>query len=295
MPRSHRRFKIATLLAPLAVLIIVGVALAQTGHDKLRTGDTVTVPAGETVATDLYAFAGTVRIDGTVDGDLVATGGTIDITGSVTGDVLAAGGNVSINGDVGGDARIAGGTLSVGGSVTEDLLATGGRVTVAPSGTVGEDAFAWAGLLAIDGTVTGDLIASAGSYTKTGTVGGTEDVRITSGAGQPTTPAPEPSPAGRVIDAIRHFLVVLLAGALLIWLIPRAFAAMKTALQQRPLPAAGWGVLGLLGYFVLMIVIVLAMVLLAILFGDSGPVIGDADYQLLPRRADADVHGLLRR
>ena len=269
MPRSHRRLAISLGCAGLLVTVFAGIALAQSS-DKLRTGDSVIIPAGETVSNDLYAFAGTVRIDGTVDGDLVATGGSIDVNGTVTGDVLAAGGNVSISGTVGGDARIAGGTLNLAGAVTEDLLATGGRVTIGPSGTVGEDAFAWAGQLAVDGAVAGDLTASTGSYTKTGTVGGTEDVRITTGPGQPTTPAPEQTLAGRVIDAIQHFLVVLLAGALLIWLVPRGYAAMKAAIQRRPLPAAGWGILGLFGYFVALIVIVLAMVLLAILFGSLG-------------------------
>ena len=69
---------------------------------------------------------------------------------------------------------------------------------------------------------------------------------------------------------IQHLLVVLLAGGVLIWFVPRGYAAMKAAIQRRPLPAAGWGILGLLGYLVALIVIVLAMVLLAILFGALG-------------------------
>ena len=90
------------------VVILTGVALAQGAViDKLRTGNTVTVAAGETVSNDLYAFAGTVRVDGTVNGDLVASGGLVDVTGTVTGDVLAAGGSVTISGTVAGDARLA--------------------------------------------------------------------------------------------------------------------------------------------------------------------------------------------
>jgi cytoskeletal protein CcmA (bactofilin family) len=269
MPHSHRRLAISLASVGLVLTVFTATALAQTS-DKLRTGDSVTIPAGETVSNDLYAFAGTVRVDGTVDGDLVATGGSIDITGTVTGDVLAAGGNVSISGTVGGDARIAGGTLNIDGAVSEDLVASGGRVTISPSGTVGEDALVWAGQLAVDGAVAGDLTARVGTYAKTGTVGGTEDVQITSGPGQPSTPAPEQTVAGRAIDAVQHFLVVLAVGGVLIWLVPRGYAAMKTAIQRRPLPAAGWGILGLFGYFVALIVIVLAMVLLAILFGTLG-------------------------
>ena len=45
---------------------------------------------------------------------------------------------------------------------------------------------------------------------------------------------------------------------------------MKTALQQRPLPAAGWGIVAILGFVVLLIVVLIAMILLAIVFGLLG-------------------------
>ena len=272
MTHPNRLFKAAA--ASVALLaILTGVAIAQGASEKLRSGDTVTIAAGETVAHDLYAFAGTVRVDGTVDGDLVASGGTVDVTGTVTGDVLAAGGSINITGTVGGDTRIAGGTLSVGGTITEDLLATGGQLTVTTSGTVGEDLIAGAGRLAIDGAVTGDVLAQTGIYSKVGTIGGTEDVTITapdSQSAQPGEPAAAPTATQLVIDAVRHFLVVVLVGALLIWFAPRAYATMKATLQQRPLPAAGWGVVAICGFVVLLIVVLIVMILLAIVFGLLG-------------------------
>jgi hypothetical protein len=271
MPGFAHSSTAAVVGAAVLALIVAGVALAQTAaDDKLRTGDSVTVPAGESVPHDLYAFAGTVRIDGTVDGDLVASGGTVDVSGSVTGDVLAAGGNVSIGGTVGGDVRIAGGTLTIGGSVTEDVLAAGGQLTLAPSGAAGEDLFASTGRLSIDGAVTGDVKASTGTYTKTGTIGGTEEVRITAAPTTPSTPVSEQTPANLVIDAVQHFLVVLIVGAILIWFAPRAYATMKTAVQKRPLPSAGWGIAALFGFIALLILIMIAIILFAILFGVLG-------------------------
>jgi len=267
----HPNRLLMTAAASVALLaILTGVALAQGVSDKLRTGDTVTVAAGETVANDLYAFAGTVRVDGTVDGDLVASGGLVDVTGTVTGDVLAAGGSVNITGTVGGDTRIAGGMLSVGGAIKEDLLATGGQLTVTSSGTVGEDLIAGTGQLTIDGAVTGNVLAQAGTYTKGGTIGGTEDVTITGRDGQPGQPGAAPTATQQVIDAVRHFLVVVLVGALLIWFAPRAYAAMKTALRQRPLPSAGWGIVAICGFVVLLIVVLIVMILFAIAFGLLG-------------------------
>jgi cytoskeletal protein CcmA (bactofilin family) len=260
---------IALGLAALSLIILAGIARAQTADEKFRTGNVVTIPAGETVAHDLYAFAGSVQVAGTVDGDLVASGGTVDVTGTVTGDVIAAGGNVSISGTVDGDARIAGGALSVGGTVAEDLLATGGQVALAASGSVGEDMVAASGRLTIDGAVTGNLLASTGTYQKSGTVGGTEDVRIaTVPAG--AAPAAATTLTDMVVNAFQHFLIVLLAGALMLWLAPRAYAATKAAVQQRPLPTAGWGLLGLLGYVVVLILIGLAMVVFGIIFALIG-------------------------
>ena len=272
--RHPNRVLKATAASVALLAILTGVALAQGAvSDKLRTGNTVTVAAGETVSNDLYAFAGTVRVDGTVDGDLVASGGLVDVTGTVTGDVLAAGGNVTISGTVGGDARIAGGTLSIAGAVKEDVLATGGQLTVTSSGTIGEDLIAASGQLTIDGAVTGNVLARAGTYTKAGTIGGTEDVTITGRDDQtiqPGEPGPAPTVERQAIDAIRHFLVVVLVGALLIWFAPRAYAAMKTTLRQRPVPSAGWGIVAILGFIVFLIVVLIAMILLAIVFGLLG-------------------------
>ena len=273
MKRPNRMLVAAAACLTLFV-VVTGVALAQGAlSDKLRTGDTVVVAAGETVSNDLYAAAGTVQIDGTVDGDLVATGGLVDITGTVTGDVLAAGGRISVTGTVGGDTRIAGGQLTVGGSIKEDLVATGGQLTVTTSGTVGEDLIAATGQLTLDGTVTGNVLARTGTYSKAGTVGGTEDVTITDRGDhpvQPGEPGGPPSATKQVIDAIQHFLVVVLVGALLIWFAPRAYATMKETLQHRPLQATGWGVVVLIGFVVLLIVVLIVMILLAILFGLLG-------------------------
>src|SRR6266511_2276583 len=92
---------IAFLAVALASLPAAAVAQQSELGGKVRSGQEVTVPVGETVQGDLIAFAGTVRIDGRVDGDLVATGGEVTVVGTVTGDVLAAAGSTTISGVVG--------------------------------------------------------------------------------------------------------------------------------------------------------------------------------------------------
>jgi hypothetical protein len=76
---------------------------------KLRSGDQVVVPAGETIEGDLYASGGLVRVEGRVEGDLLAAAGQ-QVAGQVTGDVMAAGGSIDVSGRVGGDVRAAGGS-----------------------------------------------------------------------------------------------------------------------------------------------------------------------------------------
>ena len=96
------------VVAPLIVallLFVVGAsaALAQETQlgGKLRGGDQVVVPAGETVEGDLYASGGLVRVEGRVEGDLLAAAGQVQVAGQVTGDVMAAGGSIDISGRVG--------------------------------------------------------------------------------------------------------------------------------------------------------------------------------------------------
>src|SRR6478609_6923732 len=68
-PMRHPiRFLTAAAACVALLATLTGVAIAQgVLGEKFRSGDTVTVAAGETVPNDLYAFAGTVRVDGTVD------------------------------------------------------------------------------------------------------------------------------------------------------------------------------------------------------------------------------------
>jgi hypothetical protein len=248
-----------------AALVIMALAVSLVGATdflggKLRSGDTVTVPAGETVDHDLYVFAGTATIDATVNGDVVTSGGTVRITGPVHGDVLVAGGTVDVTGPVDGDVRAAAGTLTISGNVTEDVLAAGGTYT--QSGTVGQDLMFATGQAVVSGNVTGSILGSAGQYTRSGNVGGSEQVSINQGRQVVRQTA-----TNAVLDAIRQLVVVLIFGLLMLWLFPRATRAAEGELRQRTLLSFASGFLACLGYIALLIVGIVLMILLAIVFG----------------------------
>lgn len=262
---SRTRTPRSVLLVALLVLAIPAVALAQDQllGGKFRTGDEVVIPSGETVAGDLYASAGTVRIDGTVEGDLVATGGQVTVAGEVGGDVIAGAGTVTITGRVAGDVRAGAGQVTVDGSIGEDLLVGSGALTISSTGEIGEDLVFGTGNTTLDGRVVGNVLGSTGRYDRAGEVGGTEDVRISRGR----EPAAPETAGDRVLDAVKRFVVLLAVGALLLWLAPWSVEGPAAALRRRPWASLGIGLLGLIGIVVAFFAIVLAMVLLSLLFG----------------------------
>ena len=254
------------MVALLLFVVGASAALAQETElgGKLRSGDQVVVPAGETIEGDLYASGGLVRVEGRVEGDLLAAAGQVQVAGRVTGDVMAAGGSIDISGRVGGDVRAAGGQLTISGSVTEDLFAAGGQVTLASSGEVGEDLVFGTGQMTLDGAVAGDVLGSAGSYVRRGTVGGAENVTVREREER------VPTVADRSLGALRRLASILAVAVLALWLAPRLIEEPAHTLRRRPLASLGVGVLGLIGFVVLMLAVILVGVLLAIGLGLAG-------------------------
>ncbi|MGZ8481861.1 MAG: hypothetical protein ACXWWO_05325 [Candidatus Limnocylindria bacterium] len=266
----HVRLRPLALFA--AALLLVVSATAVVAQDealggKLRTGENVTVPAGETVDGDLYAASDTIVIDGTVEGDVVAAGGDIQVNGTVSGDLIATGGTVTVAGTVEGDARLAGGQLTVSGDVGEDLLVAGGQAAISASGSVGEDVIVAAGQLSIAGSVAGSVEGGAGTYERTGTVGGDENVVVGDDADVDGDPIDDDNV---IIDALKHFVVVVLIGALALWLMPGLTRASAEAIRRRPLASFGSGLLAALGWLLGVIGVVVVIILAAIIFGLIG-------------------------
>jgi hypothetical protein len=253
---------IAFLAVALATLPAAAVQQSELGG-KVRSGQEVTVPSGETVQGDLIASAGRVRIDGRVDGDLVASGGEVTVAGTVTGDVLVGAGSTTISGQVGGDVRAGTGQARIEGQVGEDLVLGAGQATVARGAQVGGDLIFGAGRMRLDGAVTGSVLGTAGDYTRTGTVGGSEQVRVQQPEGERTL-------TDRGFDLLRRYVSILVVGLLLLWLLPRAFRGAADAVRGRPLVSIGVGILGFIGVVVLLVLVVLVTVLVAVGLGLLG-------------------------
>jgi hypothetical protein len=154
--------------------------------------------------------------------------------------------------------------VSVRGQVAEDVAAASGQANLEASGSIGEDLLFAVGQASVAGQVSGNVEGTAGSYGRTGTVGGSENVVIADAGGDE---AEEQGFTDDAFDAIRHWIVVVVLGALALWLVPRAMNVSEATLRRRPLAALGSGVAGVVGFVVAIIVVVIVVVLLAIVLG----------------------------
>ncbi|CAN5145615.1 hypothetical protein BH20ACT9_BH20ACT9_07190 [soil metagenome] len=266
--RRGMRLVLAAVLALLATVALATAAAAQSsaGGGKFLSGQRVVVPAGRRVTHDLYVSAGQIAVDGVVQGDLLAAGGQVDVPGTVTGDVMVAGGTVTVSGEVGGDVRAAGGQVSVAGRVGEDLLVGAGEATVASPARVGEDFVFGTGGTNLGGVVAGDVLGSTDRYQATGSVGGTERVRV----GRPEAEEEPAGVADWVLAGLGRYVSILVVGALALWALPRLLRASGEAARRRPLLSLGVGLAGAVGYVLALLALVVVTVLLAVLFGLVG-------------------------
>lgn len=256
--------------------LLAGTALAQGPNylgGKVRTGDVVTIPSSETVRGDLYVFARMLNVDGTIEGDLVAFASQINISGTVNGSVLAASGTLTMGGQARGAVRAAAGQVTIDGGVGRDAAIAAGQLTTGSAAKIGQDVIFATGATSLGGTVTGSVLGTASTYTRSGTLGGTEQVEIsrTDSGDQPVTPVgPQPIP-----DALRQFVAVLLAGGLLLWLRPRILTAWDTLLRAEPALTLGYGLLALIVFVAAVVVAFIAIIVLAIIFGilSLGPLV----------------------
>jgi hypothetical protein len=157
------------------------------------------------------------------------------------------------------------GRITVTGSVGEDLLAGAGQIDVAGGGFVGEDLIFAAGDVRVAGAVGGSVYGSATTYSSTGSVGGSENVTLDTGA-QPSPPAVS-EPVRIAGDALRQLLTVVLFGAVGLWLVPGALRASESALRRRPLASVGMGIGILVGYIIQFIAVILLMILVGVALG----------------------------
>jgi len=287
-----RRIAVAVSVAAVAFLCLMPVLAGRTAvATEIRRGGEVVVAANAPVREDFYAAAGIVSIEGDVAGDVTVLAGDLTIDGDVTGSVNALAGRVEVEGSIGRSLRVAGGTTEVRGEIAGDLVVAGGSVRVSDGGSVGGDLIVTGGNVVVDGRVGGNVVGNAARVNVSGDIGGKVDIRASQvevaadasvrGDLTYTSPGEADVPpnaaiggevrytnanpfaaggsAGTLLGPLRQLLWALVAGALIIALLPRGAAAVARTVR-RVLPSFAVGLLLIWLAPLLAIVLILTLI-----------------------------------
>ena len=166
-------------LVILSVLAFVGVANAQ----SFKSGDTITVPANETVNNMLFAGGNNIYIAGTVNGDVICGGQTVTISGTINGDVICGGQTIIISGKVNGDIRLGGQTVTISNTIDGSATVGAQTLVIDKNAKINRDLLGGSQNVTINGQVKRDIVARATNLTVNGKVwrnikGGAENITI---------------------------------------------------------------------------------------------------------------------
>ena len=231
--------------------------ITRLGDDLLGTGGEVRV--ADSVIGDVMLSGGDLAFSGAAGGSYLGAGGNQEIGGRITESIRAAGGNVVVSAEVGRNVTLAGGNvlLDSAATITHNVYLAGG--TVRMRGQVGNALTAFGGEVVVDGTVGGDARISGGQLRIgpnariTGALRHSipaGKVTIDSGAriagGVVALPATDGRGLGRLLRTI-WILGFLIAGAVIVALLPGFAAATAASVQDRAGASAAFGVAWLFG------------------------------------------------
>ncbi|KPJ55877.1 MAG: hypothetical protein AMJ42_06040 [Deltaproteobacteria bacterium DG_8] len=145
---------------------------------QFKRDRSVTVPKGEVIEGDLYAFCEILTIDGTITGDLISFSRFANINGTVQGDIISAGRNVELRGVVEDDFRVIfARKVLVNGFVKKNVTVFCRDFFLAKEGTTGQNVLFHCRNSNIKGKILGSIYGIGGVAELTGEVGKDVDVR----------------------------------------------------------------------------------------------------------------------
>ena len=169
----RRRLRRSVAVAVVMSALLCAVALPQqAAAAEVRRGQSISIPAGETIHNDLVATGASVRIEGTVEGDVIAFTRDLTVTGHVTGDVIAFSQEALIDGTVDGNVRVFSRGVILQGAVGKNVTAFGSSVDLISKANVGGGMIVLAGETDLDGKIQRDLLGLVGRTDLDGLIGG---------------------------------------------------------------------------------------------------------------------------
>jgi cytoskeletal protein CcmA (bactofilin family) len=287
------RFRVVFLASLLFSLAFIALGPRYATASDTETGSNVNVAKGETINDDLVLAGGDVVIDGTVKGDVTGAASTLKVNGRVQGDINVAAGKIDITGTVDQSVRAVGGKVTISGAIGGDLVLVGGNVDVEKSGRVAGDLLAIGGDVTLNGPVNGSVKGNYGDLTINARVG--QDVRVRVDnlsvengariAGDVSYRSrdeadfasgsvingsiehrrlvgflPNENITFWVVSAVFRLLCALLAGLIVVLLMPRTTAAIADAARQSLLKSVLFGLIFLIAIPILLAILMVTII-----------------------------------
>ena len=231
---------------------------SQIGDDSRVAGQVIKFASTAKVPGELIAAGLSLELEkgSTVGGDLVFAGYQADLSGDITGDIRGGMARARLAGAVGGDVN-----LEVGGNANDPPAQTFGpppplAMPDVPAG------FTVASIAKVDG----DLHYS-GQFEATVEDGATLANQPEFKQLQAAAPAPPPTTTQVVLGIVRHYVCVAILGLAMILLLPGWSTKLADNVRTRPLASLLGGVIMLIGFFVLLMVLVAAVIAIAVMSG----------------------------
>ncbi len=290
----RRRLRGLNVVVMMSALALIAALAQPASAAEFRRGRSVLVPASETIHNDLIVAGPVVRIDGTVEGDVIAFTRNLTVTGHITGDIIAFAGQMRMDGVVDGNVRVVSSSINLEGPVGKNvtsvantldltsraqvgggLIFVGAQATI--DGRVSRDMFGVIGRTYLDGKIGQQMWLRGGSLnvTSTAEIGGPATFRgpeqpvIASGAKLASPIRVETiqearrsrrSAARRALHQIFSYGVALLAGVLLVTILPGFFRVTAREASRIGLPIGVGALAWIIGAFLLLVAVLLIFV-----------------------------------
>jgi cytoskeletal protein CcmA (bactofilin family) len=248
--------------------------------DLIAAGQTVTVRG--TVMDDARIAGQALILDSEaqVGDDVLAAGFSIEGKkgSSVGGDFIYAGYQALLAGDVAEDVRVAVGGLQLSGSIGGDVKAEVGEPGEGPPPMffmpgVPSMPSVSLGLTVDEGAHIGGKLdyTSASEWSiPAGVVAGTimrHEPEVKVEVEEEVVVSPARRAAGRFLSHLQRLVTLLLVGLLMVWVVPSWTEKATGALQAKPLPSLGWGVVTIAAFIFALLVILTVTIIGTVVLG----------------------------
>ncbi len=293
-------YQISTLLG-IAILISI-ITPTRAAAQGIVQGDDL--PKGTVITGDAAFYGNSVKVDGDVDGDVFAIASEIEINGKVSGSLVLFGNKVTVNNEVGGTLYVAAMQLDLApkAMLSRNVYFGGLSLSTQEGSQIHRDLYTATLGAQMNGSVDGEIQAIIGpaeffflmmeridpqnqlnlkpaamtvaAISNQGTDKNEPKVMLAGFAPALSLEAISlqqlegltwENVGDWLLERFQDWLVLLVFGLLGLWLMPKWVRGSVQSLISKPLPSAGWGLLGFVISLNLIGVVILCLIIIIVI------------------------------